>query len=202
MATLFIPEAAWRQQRLLGALACSIILHALAAHYWLRPPATVTVSLLPLQVRMGRPTLLPAPRSESVAPARRPLAAVATAPGSASPARIAAEVRTVPANDTAPVAAAAETSGPAPPTVDIEAAKAVARSLGRAPVPRTAPIPGEALPMTVETAVAKAARREAVIEGRDSQGNATARIGKTRCVARTGYRPHFMEGAPAVWECD
>ncbi|MDP1613082.1 MAG: hypothetical protein Q8M11_18665 [Sulfuritalea sp.] len=151
----------------------------------------------PLQVRISlqaRPAASPAP----TAPVAAPVAAVAPLAATA-PLRAREGSSPVVATDapTSPQAAVA----PAP-TIDVPAALAAARAIGKTwRAPREtgiAPRP----PATVETVIARATRPDALVEERDAVGNWVQRFGRSRCIVAPNNVPHFMRGMVIPAQCE
>jgi hypothetical protein len=166
-------------RRLIGFLAISVALHLL----WLAIPLSTRGSqstLVPLVARLTPPA---SPQKSAVA--------VRQARGSvAAPA----------AQDTANVQPVAATPEPAVPAINLEAAFATARSQTHAAPPRTtldAPKPE----LTVEAAVARATRTDALVETRGAAGEYVTMIGKSRCVTPLVV-PHFLEGKTMLTQCE
>jgi hypothetical protein len=85
--------------------------------------------------------------------------------------------------------------------VDVERAFSTARSIAkdREVTPNTTGT--TALPATVETAVAKAARSDVVVESRGAAGEWVTRQGKTRCVTPMQV-PFYMAGKSMLTQCE
>jgi hypothetical protein len=166
-------------RRLIGFLAISAALHLL----WLA---------IPLHPRSAPPKL--APLVAHLAPTESPQKSAVVAR------QLEHSIPTARAPDTAVVHA--ETAAPerATPMIDLDAAFATARSQARAEPPRTtldAPKPE----LTVEAAVARATRTDALVETRGAAGEYVTIIGKSRCVTPLVV-PHFLEGKTMLTQCE
>ncbi len=106
---------------------------------------------------------------------------------------------------TGPAEPAPATSAERPhPTVDVGQALATVRAAARewraapgAMVPMTPP----ALPTTVETAIARAARSDAVVETRGAAGEWVTRRGNSRCITPLQV-PFYLAGKSLLTQCD
>lgn len=162
-------------RRLVVFLALSIALHVLWLALPLRTKATGVVAL-PLSVRLASPEKSVVvgrhlPRGHSAIAARH------LSPGAE------ASVEAAPA---------------APPAIDLDAAFATARSLGReTPSTHETPPP----PLTVETAIARATQPDAAIETRGANGEYVTRTRRSRCVTPL-LVPHFLEGKTMLTQCE
>ncbi len=93
-----------------------------------------------------------------------------------------------------------ESTTPATPPVDLEAAFATARTYGHEPVRRRsldAPQP----PLTVESAIARATAPDVVIETRGANGEYVTKTRHSRCVTPTVV-PHYMQGMTMPTLCE
>lgn len=89
-----------------------------------------------------------------------------------------------------------------PPTVDLQAALAAARSIGKTwAAPRELGTPPRS-PVTVETVIARATRPDLLVEERDAAGNWMHRVGGRRCVVALNHVPHYMQGIAIAVQCD
>jgi hypothetical protein len=166
-------------RRLIGFLAVSVALHL----FWLAIPLRHRVSL-PAPAPLVAHLLLPAPAQKSAVAARRADRGTPTA--GAPSATIA------PADTAAPESAA--------PAIDLDAVFATARSQAREAQPRAAPdVPQPQL--TVEAAVARATRRQALVEKRGAAGEYVTMNGNSRCVTPLVV-PHFLEGKTMLTQCE
>jgi hypothetical protein len=180
--------------RALGGFLCVSLAIHLAAGFLLpnsadRPPLAV-----PLHVRLA---IHPTPQT----PPPPPDAAAATRNPTAAPRPLArrhsAPVVAADAPMPQPVAAA-----PAPPQVDVQAALAAARSIGRTwAAPREPGLPPRP-PVTVEAVIARATRPDTQVEERDAAGNWVQRFGRKRCVVAPAHVPHFMRGMVIPAQCE
>lgn len=98
------------------------------------------------------------------------------------------------------VAEAGEIAAPeasAVTTIDLGATFASARAYGREP-----PQGGtQRMTLTVESAIARAARQDEVIETHGAAGEYVLRQGRSRCVTPLQV-PHFLEGKTMLTQCD
>lgn len=166
-------------RRLAGFLAVSAALHLL----WLAIPLHsrgAPPKLAPLDVHLAPPEL---PQKSAVV-VRQMERGIPTA-------------RTP---DTTIVHAEADVPEHTTPTINLDAAFAIARSQARAEPPRTtldAPKPE----FTVEAAVARATQRQALVETRGAAGEYVTINGNSRCVTPLVV-PHFLEGKTMLTQCE
>jgi hypothetical protein len=166
-------------RRFVTFLALSVALHAL----WLA---------LPLRTKVTGEAALPIPLTVQLAPLHEDKSVVVT--------------RHLPRGGTASNAPAPwpsaeppiEAAPSAPPAINLDAAFATARSLGReAPPTRGSPPP----PVTIESAIARATQADEVIETRGTNGEHVTRTRHSRCVTPI-YVPHFLEGKTMLTQCE
>lgn len=169
-------------RRLVAFLALSLALHAV----WLALPLRKTVrgdAAMPpvLSVQLAPPAA-PKPAVESGHLVRGNATSNAAHPSPSAEAR-----------------GVAEPAPPAPsPTIDLEAAFASARSLGReAPAARAHPPPQ----VTIEAAIARATQPEEVIETRGAHGEYVTRGRHSRCVTPLVV-PQYLEGKTMLTQCE
>lgn len=90
------------------------------------------------------------------------------------------------------------------PAVDVGQALATARAAARewrAAPGAMVPMPPPALPITVETAIARAARSDVVVESRGAAGEWVTRRGDRRCVTPVQV-PFYLAGKSMLTQCD
>lgn len=174
-------------RRLIGFLAVSVALHLL----WLTiPPPTRN---------------LPPKSAPLVAHLAPPVAPVTpAAPVTQKSAVVARQVDRGVARTSIPApefvraeAAAAESAAPA---IDLDAAFATARLQAREAQARTSLDAPKPL-LTVEAAIARATRRDILVETRGAAGEYVTTNGKTRCVTPL-LVPHFLEGKTMLTQCE
>ncbi|MCK9388255.1 MAG: hypothetical protein M0Q22_07655 [Sulfuritalea sp.] len=176
------PRALWI------SLAISLVIHLVAVvlspHSASRPPPQA-----PLHVRLAiHATQMPS----------QALAAPAATPGQPPSARQNSSPVVTTDAPVSPQAAAA----PPLPTVDVQAAFAAARSIGKTwSAPRQLGLP-PLPPMTVETVIARATRPDTLVEEHDAAGNWVQRFGRSRCVVALAHVPHFMRGMVIPAQCE
>jgi hypothetical protein len=176
--------------RLIGFLAVSVALHLL----WLTIPPP-TRNLPPKS----------APLVAHLAPPVTPVAPVTlAAPVTQKSAVVARQVERGVARTSTPApdlvraeTAAAESTAPA---IDLDAAFATARLQAREAQPRTSLDAPKPL-LTVEAAIARATRRDVLVETRGAAGEYVTTNGKTRCVTPL-LVPHFLEGKTMLTQCE
>ena len=139
--------------------------------------------------------LLPPPR---FVPGSGPQARIEAAPKSAVAARPPMLLTTQPGNP-AP-ATALLSPAPAAPVINLETAIATVRAYAREAQPRTSPDAQKPM-LTVETAIARAAVPDVVIETRGAAGEYVTNSKHSRCVTPLTV-PHFMEGKSMLTQCD
>ncbi|MBU1238047.1 MAG: hypothetical protein KJ634_14150 [Gammaproteobacteria bacterium] len=172
------------------ALLLSLLLHAtillLLKPYTIEPISSSAPPLLAtLSSRQptvaDEPPARPLPAQESAVATRR------------------VERPTAPVADRADIDRAKSAASEAP-TVDLEAAFAMARTHGRAPNRRRsldAPKP----PLTVESAIARATAPDVVIETRGANGENVTMTRHSRCVTPL-LVPHYMQGMTIPTLCE
>jgi len=179
--------------RALGLSACISLAIHLAAVALLPHAADRPVMPSPLQVRLSlqaRPAPSPAPAA--------PLAKI-TPPAATVP----PHARKGSSPDTAADAPTSRQAAvPPAPTIDVPAALAAARAIGKTwQAPREPGIPPRP-PATVETVIARVTRPDAQVEERDAARNWVQRLGRNRCVVALNNVPHFMRGMVIPAQCE
>jgi hypothetical protein len=185
-----------RDRRVLGFLLLSLLLHIL----WLALPLSRQASLtsvrpLPaLAVHLARPEALhevatgqPLPKPAEGARSAHPRALETSRPEAAATAHTKLEP-----------ASPQERQGTG---INLETAFAAARSIAKDTKAAPSALGSPTLPLTVETAVAKATRPDVVVESRGANGEWVTQDRKSRCVARI-QRKWFEEGVPMLTLCE
>jgi hypothetical protein len=186
-----------RDQRLLGFLLLSMLLHALWLAWPIRGPSGVTASVAP-SLAVHLVPIQPSPSVEA-----QPPPGMEEARHSAPPRRAWQLTR----DHGGPHPEFGIAPGPVagnihePPAIDLDAARALARSVAKATATeRRNPYPA-ALPLTIESAIAQATQTDLVVESRGAAGEWVTRHGKSRCVTPLQV-PFFMEGKSMLTQCD
>jgi hypothetical protein len=172
-------------RRLLGFLAVSVALHVL----WLAVPLPTRTLPPPLPALIAHLTQPAAPQKSAVVVWNAPHGVRQLERGSPTASAPAAPI--VP-TDTAPE--------PATPAINLDAAFATARSQAHEAQPRTA-LDAPKPELTVETAVARATRRDVLVETRGAAGEYVTMNGNSRCVTPLVV-PHFLEGKTMLTQCE
>jgi len=174
------------------------------------------VLVLVLLPRKYEPAIdaIPPPLSVRILPPRPSVAAMpdtsipSSLPGPGNRSRPAARASTsgeAVAEHAATDAAPATGIEPSRPAIDLDAALATARAFAKETREqgRRMPAGGDAppLPLTVEAAIAKAARPDVEIESRGANGEWVVQDRKKRCVTPIQV-PHFLEGKTMLTQCE
>lgn len=193
--TAIHPSSARRALTL--ALGISLTAHLLAVALLPR-----SASRLPPAVRQQAPLHARLPTLAPQTPVRAPAAPIATiAATEQGPDRRRNPAQVVTVDAPQPRQAVVVPAAP-PPTVDLQAALAAARSIGKTgAAPRELGAPPRP-PLTVETVIARATRPDLLVEERDAAGNWIHRVGGRRCVVALNHVPHYMQGMAIPVQCD
>jgi hypothetical protein len=163
-------------RRFVVFLALSLALHAL----WLA---------LPLRTKVTGEAALPIPLNVQLAPLHEEKSVVVT--------------RHLPRGSVASNAPtptpSAEVQAEAAPAINLDAAYATARNLGREG--HAHPSPDASRSLTIESAIARATQADEVIETRGANGEHVTRTRRSRCVTPI-YVPHFLEGKTMLTQCE
>jgi hypothetical protein len=185
-----------RDRRVLGFLLLSVLLHIL----WLALPLSRQAALTSVRPQPSLAVHLAQPRAPREVATEQPLPKPAESARSSRP-RAQEVSRPETAAAAHPEREAASPQEHRPASINLETAFAAARSIAKDTKPAPNTIGSPALPLTVEAAVAKAAKPDVVVESRGANGEWVTQDRKSRCVGRI-QRKWFEEGVPMLTLCE
>jgi hypothetical protein len=173
------------RHHLLGFLALSAVLHLLFLAIEMSPKTSSAGARTPLSVQISRVDPPPRPPAAATADKAETVSRLSRPP---SAAKAPDAVIGLPVQD--------QTM----PAIDIDAARATARSYAREPRPHLPFEPTQKV-LTVETAIARATAPDVVVETRGTAGEYVTQSRHSRCVTPLVV-PYFMAGKTMLTLCE